>query len=335
MIHIGIGLGIPYSSASAAALATPVISGFAYPANVLTSTVAGQWFVNGQAVIGETGNTYTVRLTDIGALIQCANSNVLTCWHPNQIAAVARFRAAIFRANTLSGISPNVQANDGSAIRRVVGLISGDFADQATAANQPIYRLTGQAGNPSWEFDGVDDNLALDSLDVFQNRANGYLFVGARSTNPTGGSTFHIATGFERGGSIGVARLAIATKGTGGNFEIGSARTDGGANSLVNAGIRNSNYNVHTAEALWASNVLNYRINGSQVGTGNTGGAGNTSNTPSFMASIGSSGGSFNPFPGHITCVICANPATPMSATDRSRIERFIGLMGGLNIPLV
>jgi hypothetical protein len=38
-------------------------------------------------------------------------------------------------------------------------------------------------------------------------------------------------------------------------------------------------------------------------------------------------------FPGHICCVIAANQL--LSATDRSRLERFAGLFGGLNIPLV
>lgn len=304
------------------------ISGFAYPANTLTSTRTGQWFVNGIAQVGETGTSFVVPFTAIGALIQQANSNALTCWHPNQIAAVARFRAAIFGNNTLSGISPDVPAANGAAIRRVVGLISGDFADQATAAFQPIYRTAGQAGLPSWEFDGADDLLSLPAnSDVFQARTQSYLIAGVRDTVPNGGAAAHTAIIYQAGATA-FTRIGLQTR-SGANQMQGIFRRLDGDNITFAPAANNGNYNVLAAHGDWSNGFGRLRVNGVvAVSSALPSGSGPTSNTISQAPQIG------NGLPGHITCLCEINAA--ISPTDLSRIERYMGLLGGLTtIPLV
>ena len=313
--------------------ATPIISGFAYPANALTSTVAGQWFVDNIAVIGETGSTYTVRLTDIGLPIRCGNSNVLTCWHPNQIAAVARFWWA--SRNALNSVSPDVLATNGQTVRRWNGIISSTPADQTSAPSQPIWRSAGQSGNPSIEFDGVDDRFDLPSnSDVFQNRSQGYLIAGCRDLNPSGAGPVHPVAFYSRG-SISVAnRIGIVTRLNNNNvFGAVVRRNDADAAAIASAS-NNGDYNVLGVHGDWSNGFARLRINGSvAASTALPSGSGLTENTPGTVQFIGNDNGPSNYFPGHITAVCAINAS--ISATDLSRIERFIGLLGGLNIPLV
>lgn len=316
------------------ALSLRTISGFAYPSEILTSTRAGQWFVDNIAVIGETGSTYTVRLTDIGLPIRCGNSNVLTCWHPNQIAAVARFWWA--SSNVLNSVSPDVLATNGQTVRRWNGIISGTQADQASAPSQPIWRSAGQSGNPSIEFDGVNDGFDLPSnSDVFQSRSQGYLISGVRDTNPNGGTLFHPVAFYSTGINNGLSRLLLGTRdGVSNNFQAVSRRQDGDTAASAFASNNNS-YNVLGAHGDWSSGFVRLRVNGTvAASTALTSGAGITSNSVSLGVNIGAIGtASTNFLPGHITAVCAINAS--ISATDLSRIERFIGLMGGLNIPLV
>jgi len=307
----------------------PVISGTAFPGETLTSTNARQWYADGNVISGQTGSTYVVRLSDIGKAITQTGSNTLTIWHPNTIAGVARFWSSL--SNVLTSVSPDVAATDGQSIRRWSGILTGTTFDQATAIARPLYRAAGQSGNPSLELDGSNDTMAGGSSTLLKNASTGHLFVGCRDTNPTGGLSNHVDCTVENGASN--ARINIATRNPSNQFVIASQRVDGGSTSSVVGGANNSNYNVHTAECLWASNALNYRINGVQVGTSNFGGGGNTSNTDSAGLNLGSSAGLFNFFPGHITVVCVSNGS--ITDTQRSQIERYIGLFGSLNIPLV
>jgi hypothetical protein len=318
-------------------MAAPVITGTAFPAETLTSTRAGQWFADGNAISGQTGSTYVVRLSDIGKVITQTGSNALTIWHPRDIAAVKSVHVSL--ANVFSSISPNVAAANGDPVRRNVDLINGYNADQATSINRPIYRATGQSGGPSMEF--VDSNDRLDmtasgSLDMFRDVGYGYIIAGALDTNHTGGSTNHAIAAFTVGSNT-TNRLVLMTRGGGGgdNFQVIARRVDGDAfTGAISA--NNGNYNVLTGEALFATGSLNLRVNGSQTATtALSGGSGTTSNTASLYASIGNFNDLSGPFPGHITAVITVSGSTALSATDRSRLERWVGLMGSLNIPLV
>jgi hypothetical protein len=311
------------------------ISGFAYPGETLTSTVAGQWFVDDVAVIGETGETYEVNLLDIGKPIRCDNSNALTCWKPQDIAGVAAFWWS--RGGVLNSIDPDTLATDGQTVRRWADRTTPAFnANQTIGANQPIYRATGQSGGPSVEFDGSNDSLDISngSEEIFRNKQYGYIFAGLRDTNPTGAQSQHSPVFFSTP-TAGTTRLAILTRHTSGTniIRVIARRLDDNAATSINSSVASdSNYRMITGEALWGVGQLRVRVDGAAAGDTTFPSSGATSNTGSLTSYIS------NPtteFPGHIACVILANPSAPLSNTDRSRIERFIGLQGGLNITLV
>jgi hypothetical protein len=312
----------------------PVISGTAFPGETLTSTKAEQWYANGNAISGETGNTYVVRLSDIGVAITQTGSNTITIWHPDDIAGVASVRLA--NSNALASISPNIAATNGQSVRRWTDLIASYPSDQITSINQPIYRSTGQSGNPSLEFDGVNDILTLSNsteLSAFSNVATGYVIVGCRDTNPTGGSAFHVPFTMNLPGATANTRISIVTKlSVSSTFAISATRS---MDLISTTGVASNNaYHVHTAEMLFSAGVLNQRLDGTQVSTANFLAASNSSAVSSTAGGIGDSPTfSSQDFPGHICCIILVNQS--LSATNRSQLERYAGLFGNLNIPLV
>ena len=312
----------------------PVISGTAFPGETLTSTKAKQWYADGNAISGETGTTYVVRLSDIGLAITQTGSNTITIWHPDDIAGVASVRLA--NSNVLASISPNIAATNGQSVRRWNDLIASYPSDQITSINQPIYRSTGQSGNPSLEFDGVNDILTLSNsteLLAFSNVASGYVIIGCRDTNPTGASSFHVPFSMNLPGISGNCRVAVITKlSASSTFAISATRL---TDLITTTGVASNNaYHVHTAEMLFSAGVLNQRLDGTQVSTANFLAASNSSTVSSTAGGIGDSPtfGSQD-FPGHICCIILVNQS--LSATNRSRLERYAGLFGNLNIPLV
>jgi len=312
----------------------PVISGTAFPGETLTSTKAQQWYADGNAISGETGNTYVVRLSDIGVAITQTGSNTITIWHPDDIAGVASVRLA--NSNVLASISPNIAATNGQSVRRWNDLIASYPSDQITSIDQPIYRSTGQSGNPSLEFYGVDDILTLSNsteLSTFSNVASGYVIIGCRDTNPTGGSSFHVPFSMNLPGVSGGTRVAVVTKiSASSTFAIFVTRT---TDLTSTTGVASNNaYHVHTAEMLFSAGVLNQRLDGTQVSTANFLAASNSSAVSSTTGGIGDSPTfSSQDFQGHICCIILVNQS--LSATNRSRLERYAGLFGNLNIPLV
>jgi hypothetical protein len=312
----------------------PVISGTAFPGETLTSTNARQWYADGNFISGETGSTYVVRLSDIGKVITQTGSNALTIWHPADIAGVASVRLA--NSYVFASITPNINATNGDPVRRWEDLIGSYPSDQSDNTRQPIYRSTGQSGNPSLEFDGANDILTLSNnteLSAFSNVASGYVIIGCRDINPTAGSTFHVPFSMNLPGTTGNTRFSFATKlNVSATFAIFATSTT----TLINTtGVASDNaYHVHTAEMLFSAGVLNQRLDGTQVSTANFLAASNSSAVSSTASGIGDST-TFNvqEFPGHICCIILVNQS--LSATNRSRLERYAGLFGNLNIPLV
>jgi len=310
----------------------PVISGTAFPGETLTSTKAKQWYANGNAISGETANTYVVRLSDIGVAITQAGSNTVTIWHPNTIAGVARFWSSL--SNVYNSVSPNVLATNGDTVRQWVEIVNTTEADQTSGTSKPIYRSTGQSGNPSVEFDGGNDYFTLPSANmVLNNVSQAYLIVGARDTNPTGLSGTHTlvyyTTAFAPSPRLGLFSRNSFTA----NFSAAARRLD--ADTTVTASSptsNNSNYNVLAAHGDYSNGFIRLRINGSVVTSTALAGSGSTSSTTSAIARIGNAAGT-EYFPGHITCVCIVNAS--VTATQLSQIERYIGLFGGLNIPLV
>lgn len=93
-----------------ASAGAPVISGTPQWGQTLTSTVAGQWAVNGVAVAGATGLTWVAVNVVPGDLITCAGSNALTVV-PLSLTSSSLSGSAL---RVLSGYSDNQFYDDGS-----------------------------------------------------------------------------------------------------------------------------------------------------------------------------------------------------------------------------
>jgi len=306
------------------------ISGFAYPGETLTSPGNGQWYVDDVPIIGETGDTFVVRIDDIGKPVRQTNSNALTTWHPNQIAGVAAFFWS--RGGVLTSISPDVPASDAESVRRWLDRTQPPFnAEQSVGGNQPTYRATGQSGGPSVEFDGTNDVLIINNLSALKNVGQAYLLCGLRATNPTGGSASQPIINYSVGSGAS-SRLAIFTRRSSNSvFQAIGRRLDAQAVSTDAQTTSDNNYNVLVAHGDYENGFIRLRLNGAEVASTALPSSGNTSNTDSQESTMGALGAGY--CPAHVTCAMVVNQA--ISAAGIARLERFIGLHGGLNIPLV
>lgn len=305
------------------------ISGFAYPLETLTASRAGQWSIDGVPVIGQTAATFQVPLLAYGRTITCDNSAPVVVWKPWDIAGVVSVRVA--DRGVLRGVSPDVVAVNGDTIRRWNGLVSNQPADQTNSAFQPIWRSAGQSGNPSLEFDGADDRLDLSGaeLQIYSNVSISGVIAGARATNHAGGNNNQLLYSYNFPG-IAQTQMVLAVR-SGSDFAGFIRRVVNGAELTITSP-NNGNYNVLGLEANYAGNLGALRVNASQVASGSIAGTGNTPTGSSNRSQIGSQNNA-NTAAMQLCCLINYNQA--LSATNRSRLERFAGLFGGLNIPLV
>ena len=117
-----------------------------------------------------------------------------------------------------------------------------------------------------------------------------------------------------------------------GNLVFG-ARAGLNTNTTFSANLNpsNTNYNVLVTEALYGIGSLRLRVNGNQAAsTAITVETPNSTTSPSYIGAYNSN--TTTNFNGYMTAVILAAGDSPLSDTDRSRIERFIGLLDGLNV---
>jgi hypothetical protein len=134
-----------------------------------------------------------------------------------------------------------------------------------------------------------------------------------------------------------LSKVALATRNSSSNtFSALTSSNNGSVVSAISGS--NSNYSVLTNESLFPDGSLRLRVNGSQVASSAISTV--IPNDITSFSYIGGIAGLASPstttnFNGLMTAIILAANSSPLSATDRSRIERFIGLLGGLNIPLV
>jgi hypothetical protein len=222
-------------------------------------------------------------------------------------------------------------ATDGQAVTAWRDIISGvNVTSSGTLAG--LFEST-DLDTPSIKFDSTDFFTIPTSIRTVFNLQNyGYIFAGAKDTVPDGGDATHAVVSINRTGSF--PKVALTTRYNSNNTFNAVTGPNGtsltGGFSLQN----NSNYNVLTNEAMWADGEIRLRINGSQEGNGSfTAEQPNSTTTTSYIGAYTSNTNNFN---GYMTAIILAAGDSPLSATDRSRIERFIGLLdSGINIPLV
>lgn len=237
----------------------------------------------------------------------------------------------------------NVLATDGQLVPRWTDIIS-NVSVNAAGSNIALKEDT-DMGSPSLKFDSTDF-YTTDDISVYNDRRWLYLFAGAKDSNPTGGDSTHTVASLNR--NHVTPRIDLTTR----ILENTFTRNRFGATSITN-GVpaqryisftpSNSDYNVLVNESLFFNKKHALRINGIERASGSLNN--NTTSGPSsptegffigagtgFLLGAGLTQANFN---GDITAIILAaniNETDLMSAVDRSRIERFIGLLGGLNI---
>jgi len=222
-------------------------------------------------------------------------------------------------------------ATDGQAVTAWRDIISGVDA-VGTAPDAGLFEST-DLDTVSIKFDSTDFfNLQGEHRNTFKSQNCCYIFAGAQDTSPTGGDVTHGVASINR--TATVPKLGLFTRSSSSSLFRASASSANGA--AVNASsTSDANYNVLTSEALFTSGSLRLRVNGSQTATTAISTTiPNDTVAGSFIgAGVSSSASNFN---GYMTVVIFAAGSSPLSDTDRSRIERFIGLLdSGINIPLV
>jgi hypothetical protein len=313
------------------ASAAPVISGTAYPGETLTSTVAGQWIVNGSNVSGETGSTYVIRLNDIGYVIKQAGSNELTCWSPADISAVAAFWTPY--RNVYTTVSPDVAATNGQNITRWNDIVGG--MQYNSGASVPTYSTAGSY--PLLTFNSTDHMTCSDAA-VFRNKSRGEIFWSGRITaNGAGTSGFTPIVQFATSTS-GYARLAIVTKSS--NVNLLYARASPNISTQVNSPDRGTivgagDY-VLNARAQWSTGgTVALSMDNDTATTTALGATANSPDTDSVNNRMGANTGIFTNMNanGEYRCICLVNAS--LTATERSQIARYMGLFIGKNIALV
>jgi len=217
-------------------------------------------------------------------------------------------------------------ATDGQAVIAWRDIIGGKDAT-TSSPNAGLFEST-DLDTTSIKFDSTDFlNLAPEHRSVFNSQNCCYIFAGAQDTAPTGGDTTHGVVSINRTSTI--PKLGLSTRASSSVFRASASSNN---STAVNASsTSNANYNVLTAEALFTSGSLRLRVNGSVTGTTAISTTiPNNTVTASFIGAATSN--TTTNFNGYMTAIILASGNSPISDTDRSRIERFIGLLDGLNV---
>jgi len=229
----------------------------------------------------------------------------------------------------------NTLATDGQTVPAWDDIISNQRAN-ASSSNIALKEDT-DLGTPSLRFDSTDFySVPSSARNIYNAKRWGYIFAGAKDSNPTGGDGAHSIVSINR--TSGATKIGLRTRfNSANNLFSALTRPDGTfANDLVaNGSNNNNNYNVLVNECLWSDGRMALRINGSEDAFNNSFGGLATTDSSTTTSYIGATTGPSVNFNGDITAIILASnieETDVMSDTDRHRIERFIGLLGGLDI---
>ena len=223
----------------------------------------------------------------------------------------------------------DVLAADGQTVAGWRDIISG-LNVTASSFNIALFEETDLA-TTSLKFDSTDYfTIPVALRTVFNSQNYGYIFAGVKDTAPTAGDATHGVVSINR--TSARAKIALSTRLNLNNIFVASTGPNTTLITNASVGPSNSNYNVLTNEAKWVDGEINLRINGdladSQIFTP---AIPNSTTVPSYIGADGSADTSN--FNGYMTAIVLATDL--MSDTDRNRIERFIGLLDGLDILLV
>ncbi len=309
------------------------IEGYAFPQETLSAPDGSSyaWSIDGSTV--STSQTFTPTIYHIGKTISClvdGTTYSTTVWHPNQISAVKAF----WWANTGVFKSGNIVAQDGDPVYGWYDIINNYYAigGANNVNNMPKYEATDLA-SPSIRNDFTDFyTMNSEAEDVLNSVKNAYCFIGAKDNFPSSGSNHTMFAVIGSGNEI-IFNLGSKISGSAA-FYLQSKKTDGTA-VLVTGSSANSNYNVIGAEVLFNSSVSKLRVNGQVLNSGVLNGSATTSNSNAYSMYINYNLPNNSSFDSYVTAVILAGGDTPLTSTEINRLERFVGLLGNIDVPLI
>jgi hypothetical protein len=233
-------------------------------------------------------------------------------------------------------------ASDGQTVTNWRDAITGAYVT-AAGSNIALYEAANPGvdlATPALKFDGTDFfSLPLAIRRVFNNKAYCYIFAGAKDTASTTGDLTHGVASINRTSTFSKIGLMTRNASNVVTPNVFSARAGVGVSNFADqSSASNGNYNVLTNESLFGSGVLKLRVNGVEtaatIDNSIIDGIPDDTTISSYIGALTSI--SNTNFYGYMTAVIFAaaplNGGAPMSNINRARIERFIGLLDGLNI---
>jgi len=309
-------------------IAAPVITGTAYPGNTLTSTIAGQWYVNGGAVSGETGSTYVIRLNDIGYTINQTGSNTLTCWSPAVISSVAGFWTPY--RNVFTSVGPEVAATNGQTVTRWTDIKAGIQLNHSSTA--PVYDTAG-----TYPFLNFSTDLMLfNDLTIFKNKQYGEILWSGKVTSVSTSSSVCTIVGFKTN-SASYWRIVMSARylsSTGLRGQTNPVDTSTVKTTASDGTVVGTNYVIGVRSDWQTGGQIKVARDNATGLTANNDASGNTPNTNSENACIGGSVGLGTSYVnGEYRCICLVNGS--ITATERSQLARYMGLFVGKNISLV
>lgn len=289
----------------------PALSGSFFAGQVLTCSTgtwinsptgyAYQWRLSGVNISGATSNTYTVQNGDDGLLLDCVvtASNLSGSNSADSPDVYAIFARAWWDASDLSTIS------------HVAGSVSswadksgnGFSAAQAISAEQPITGTATLNGLNVIDFDGSNDSLRANGLNISQPAT--YCMVSVPDTNGGAGMYIHDGATSARQATI-----------FGTTFQLFA-----GAGPIIGGTVVATTPYIITSEINGASSSL--RANGVLVVSGN---AGSSNITDMFLGRR--SGGSY--LNGKIAEFIAINRA--INSSERTQLENYLSGKWGISI---
>lgn len=310
------------------------ISGFAFPNETLSSPTGASYAWSIDGTLRGTGSTFTPTVYDIGKTISCIVDNTTyftTVWHPNQISAVKAFWWAAANNSVYKSGTSNV-AVDGDVVGNFVGLIN---LESGIAAGSPAYYKTGLLNTACIQMpDSAYFNIDPPPEDIPLNQKYFNVFMGARSTGTASNNHYLFSTSSGSTAQENILSFGPLYNSSRNYFVTASTAT--GDNYTYTGSAASTGYVVYNAVAAYNDGTIDLRINGSSNVSGTLGGTGLAANQNNIMylnRSVGALANTSNP--SDLTAVILTAGDTPVSAQDTNRLERFIGLLGNVNIPLV
>lgn len=311
------------------------ISGFAFPQQTLYAPTGSSYTWKINDIVTGSGSSFVPAVYDIGKTVSCLVDETTystVVWHPNQISAVKAFWWAYSGAYNQS----NALCSDEEVVDQWRDSIGNAIAQpgEGTLANMASYEAS-DIYTPSLQHDITDyEKVNATSENIFDAVRNAYCFIGAKDVDPTTGNAEHCLFSCNNTATLNDIKLSFGTrKSAASKFYINAKKTDGTLVTLTGSN-SNSNYNVLTAEVLFADSAANLRVNGQYDVTGFLNGSSQVAGNSTSMY-INKAASSLTTGPSYITTVILAAGNQKISDTDRNRIERFIGLLGNVDVPLI